>query len=178
MAAKLERNRLIFGAMLLAAITLGEIVLHELHLPAWPVFFVMMFFFLAHMDKKAAPNIIIGALVGIGCFVTARPVIVALAPITGLAMGRLLYLLVVVGAIIVFREMVPVMLNDYAFAYLLLSGMAAKASSFPPNPLSWMAVTLVGGILIILAILGMRQIVVVMATRRARRAVVKIKQSQ
>ncbi len=52
------------GGMLLVLIAVGETILHEFDLPAWPPLFVMLFFFLTHMDKKAAPNIIIGALVG------------------------------------------------------------------------------------------------------------------
>jgi hypothetical protein len=165
--AMLDQNRLMFGAMLLVLIAIAEIVLHEFNLPAWPVFFVMMFFFLAHMDKKTAPNIIIGALVGIGCFIVARPVIAAIAPITGIAVGRLLYLLVVVGAIILFREKVPMALNDYAFAYLLLSGLASKALPSPHSPFIWMAVTLFGGTIIIFAILGIRKIVVAIARKKA-----------
>ena len=164
--AKFDRNRLMFGAMLLAAIAVGEIVLHELHLPAWPVFFIMVFFFLAHMDKKVAPNIIIGALAGIGCMVMARPIVTAIAPFTGAAMGRLIYILTIVAAIILFREMVPMVFNDYFFAYFLVSGLAAKAS-FPPRPYTWMAVTLVGGTLLICAVLGMRKLVARAARKRA-----------
>lgn len=168
--AKLDKNRLIFGAMLLVLITITEIVLHALQVPGWPVLFVMLFFFLVHMDKKAAPNIIIGALVGIGCFVIAKPVIRAIYPITGLEMGRLLFILVIVAAIILFKEIVPMVFNDYTFAYLLISGLAAKIPSPSPNPYIWMAVTLVGGTLFIFAILGMRKIVTVMAIKRARAA--------
>jgi hypothetical protein len=157
--------------MLLAVIAVSEIILHELQLPNWPVFFVMMFFFLAHTDKNAVPNIIIGALVGIGCFVIARPIIVAMFPVLGLPTARMLYLLVVVGVIVLFREMVPMALNDYTFAFFLLSGMASRARSHTSNnPLVWMLLTLVGGTILILAILGIRKIVVVIETSRARKA--------
>jgi hypothetical protein len=163
---RINKNRLIMGAMLLVLIAVGETILHELHLPTWPPLFVMLFFFLAHMDKKVAPNIIIGALAGIGCFVIARPVIVAVAPITGVAMGRLLFILAVVSAIVLFREMAPMVFNDYTFAYLLVSGLSAKNPD-PPDPFILMAVTLVGGTLFILAILGMRKTVESMARKRA-----------
>lgn len=171
--AKLDKNRLIFGALLLVLITMAEIVLHALQIPGWPVLFVMLFFFLAHMDKKVAPNIIIGALVGIGCFVIAKPIIRILYPITGLEMGRLLFILAIVAAIILFKEIVPKVFNDYTFAYLLISGLAAKVPSSSPNPYIWMAVTLVGGTFFIFAILGMRQIVTIMAIKRARAAAAK-----
>jgi hypothetical protein len=164
------RNRLIFGVMLLAVITLADIILHELHLPSWPMFMILMFFFLAHIDKNVAPNIIIGALLGIACFDIARPIILPLVPFTGLFTARLMYLLGTVGSIILFREFVPIAFNDYAFAFLLLSGMASRErSDTASNPLAWMIVTLVGGTLIILAILGIRQIIVVIETRSVRK---------
>ena len=43
--AKLDKNRLIFGTLLLVSITIAEIVLHAFHLPGWPILFVMLFFF-------------------------------------------------------------------------------------------------------------------------------------
>ena len=164
--AKLDKNRLMFGAMLLVLIALGEIVLHKLNLPTWPVFLIMVFFFLAHMDKKVAPNIIIGAIAGIGCMIIARPIVTAIAPFTGLPMGRLLYILGVVAAIILFRDMVPMVFNDYFFVYFLISGLASKAYPPRPNPFVWMVVSLVGGTTFILAILGIRRIVVAIARKR------------
>ncbi len=156
------------GGMLLVLIAVGETILHEFDLPVWPPLFVMLFFFLAHMDKKVAPNIIIGALVGIGCFIIARPVITAIAPITGATIGRLLFILAIVSAIVLFREMAPMIFNDYAFAYLLITGLASKNPD-PPDPYILMAVTLVGGTLFILAILGMRKTVEIMARKRAKK---------
>lgn len=164
------RNRLIFGAMLLSLITVADIILHEFHLPSWPMFMILMFFFLAHTEKDVAPNIIIGTLLGIACFDIARPIIVPLVPFTGLFGARLLYLLGMVGSIILFREFVPIAFNDYAFAFLLLSGMASRERpETASNPITWMVVTLVAGTIIILAILGIRQIIVVIETRRARK---------
>ena len=119
------------------------------------------------MDKKVAPNIIIGALVGIGCFIIARPVITAIAPITGATIGRLLFILAIVSAIVLFKEMAPMIFNDYAFAYLLITGLASKSDR--PDPYILMAVTLVGGTLFILAILGMRKTVEIIARKRAKK---------
>jgi hypothetical protein len=163
---KFNKNRLMMGGMLLVLIAIGETILHEFDLPAWPPLFVMLFFFLSHMDKKAAPNIIIGALVGIGCFIIARPIVVAIAPITGAATGRLLFILAIVAAVVLFREMAPMVFNDYAFAFLLIAGLASKNPD-PPDPYVLMAVTLIGGSLFIAAILGMRKTVEAMARKRA-----------
>jgi len=165
--AKLDKNRLIFGVMLLVLIAVGEVVLHKVNVPAWPVFLVMVFFFLAHMDKKVAPNIIIGAIAGILCMIIARPVVATISPVTGLQLARLLCIMGVVAAIILFREMVPMVFNDYFFAYFLISGLASKAYPPRPNPIVWIAVTLVGGTILILAILGIRKIVASMARKRA-----------
>jgi hypothetical protein len=162
---RVSKNRLMMGGMLLVLIAVGETILHEFDLPAWPPLFVMLFFFLAHMDKKVAPNIIIGALTGIGCFMIARPIITIIAPITGVAMGRLVFILAVVSAIVLFREMAPMVFNDYTFAYLLITGLAAKNPD-PPDPLILMAVTLVGGTIFIFAILGMRKTVVALERKR------------
>jgi hypothetical protein len=167
--AKLDRNRAIFGTILVGLIAAGEIIIHHLHLPTWPVFFVMVFFFLAHMDIKVAPNIIIGSLVGIGFYIIARPIIVAIMPITGVPMGRLLYVLAVVFLIAMFREILPIVLNDYTFAFLLLSGLASKVPPSPPKPITWMLVTLIGGTICIFFILGIRKIVVAIETKRVKR---------
>jgi len=161
------RNRLIFGAMLLAVISIVDIILHELRLPSWPMFMILMFFFLAQANKKVAPHIIVGALLGIACFDIARPIIVALTPYTGVFGARLLYLLGMVGSIILFREFVPVAFNDYAFAFLLLSGMASRERTDTySNPISWMTVTLLGGTIIILAILGIRRTVAAIESKK------------
>lgn len=79
----------------------------------------------------------------------------------------LIYILGVVAAIILFREMVPIVFNDYFFAYFLLSGLAAKAYVPRQNPSVWMAVTLAGGTILIFAILGIRKIVMAVARKRA-----------
>jgi hypothetical protein len=162
-----ETNRLIFGGMLLTLIAVGEVVLHELHLPSWPVFFVMVFFFLSHMDRMMIPRIIIGAIAGIACMLIARPVVVALAPFIGAPLGRLLYILAVVAAIILFKDHVSMVFNDYCFAYFLISGMATKVSRAPNDPYIWIAVTLVGGTILVYSIMGMRKITEILARKRA-----------
>ena len=46
----IKKERLIFGAYLIVLIIMLELVLHHFHLPAWPVFLVMIFFFESHID--------------------------------------------------------------------------------------------------------------------------------
>ena len=52
-----DRNRLVFGLYLLGLIAVFEIGTGKLHLPAWPAFIAMIFFFSEHMDPKKVPHI-------------------------------------------------------------------------------------------------------------------------
>ena len=166
--------RFIFTVLLLSFILIAETILHKMHLPTWPPFFVMLFFFLHHEDKEQIPKIIIGALVGISCFVIARPIVRMLAPFMNPEMGRTLFVLGIVAAIIWLKEDVPRVINDYTFAFLLLSGIAARWPEYTPvAPYIWMADTLVFGLLFIFAIMGIRKTVVFIATKRERAALLR-----
>jgi hypothetical protein len=145
--ATLNRQRLVFGLYLLVLIAVFEIATGRLHVPAWPAFVAMVFFFAEHMDPKKVPHILIGGAVGIACILLARPVIGALAPLLGADLARLAFILLLVYAIVAFGEMVPVLLNNYAFMYLTIVGIAVQLPS--PNPFLWMAITVVGGAILI-----------------------------
>lgn len=43
---------IIFLVLLLAIVMVGEFVMEGMHLPTWPAFIVMIFFFMAHMNMK------------------------------------------------------------------------------------------------------------------------------
>jgi hypothetical protein len=141
--AKLDPQRLIFGAYLLILIVAAELVFGHLHLPAWPAFMVMIFFFMEHMDGKKIPHIVIGGSCGIACLIAAKYMVTALAPSLGVEGATILFIVLVVYAIVAFGEIAPKVFNNYAFMYLTVSGVAAKAPD--PNPLQWMAIELVGG---------------------------------
>jgi hypothetical protein len=140
-------QRLIFGLYLLPLIAVFEVATGHLHVPAWPAFIAMVFFFAEHMDPKKALHILVGGAAGIACILLARPFIGALAPLVGPEIGRLVFILVLVYAIVAFGEMLPIVFNNYAFMYLTVTGVAAQLPN--PNPFLWMAITLVGGAFLI-----------------------------
>jgi hypothetical protein len=144
---KFDRQRLIFGLYLLVLIAAFEIGAGHLHVPAWPAFIAMIFFFVEHMDVKKAPAILVGGVFGIACILLAKPVIGALAPLIGLELGRLVYILLLVYAIVAFGERLPILFNNYAFMYLTVTGLAVQLPN--PNPFLWMAMTAVGGALLV-----------------------------
>jgi len=161
----LKKDRLIFGVFLLVLIIAIELVLHEWHLPAWPIFMVMIFFFEMHMDTSRAHRIILGGLVGIGCYVATVKFVETTAPWLGIATARLAFICTVVYAIVAFGEILPAIFNNYAFMFYLISGLAAQAGK--PAPLLWAAMEVVGGALVILGILLIRRIMAKISSSNA-----------
>jgi hypothetical protein len=159
---KFDKQRLIFGLYLLVLIAAFEIVTGKLHLPAWPAFIAMIFFFEAHMDVKKVPAILVGGAFGIALILLATPIITALAPLIGADLGRLVYILALVYAIVAFGEMVPILFNNYAFMYLTVTGIAVQLPK--PNPFLWMAMTLVGGAILLGGVVAIGRMMMAMAT--------------
>lgn len=159
---KFDKQRLIFGLYLLVLIAAFEIVSGKLHIPAWPAFLAMIFFFEAHLDVKKAPQILVGGAFGIALILLATPIITALAPLIGADLGRLVYILALVYAIVAFGEMVPILFNNYAFMYLTVTGLAVQLPN--PNPFLWMAIALVGGAILIGGVVAIGRMMMAMAT--------------
>lgn len=149
-----SKQRLVFGVFLLILIVALELVLHGLHLPTWPAFLVMIFFFEAHMDKGRAPHLIVGGLVGILCYLFTVEFVSLAGPIMGMAVARLVFICVVVYAIVALGESLPMIFNNYAFMFFLVSGLAARAIDQPPQPLLWILVELVGGLVVVGGVLA------------------------
>jgi hypothetical protein len=166
--AKLSKDRLIFGVLLIVLVALGEIILAHLKLATWPAFMVMIFFFEAHMDMKRAANILVGGLFGIANLIIIKVFLEAAAPSLGLELAKLIYILVFVYAIVALGEIVPVLFNNYTFMYFLVAAVAAKAPN--PNVFSWMGVEVVGGALFIAGILGIVKILESLAKKKAIKA--------
>jgi hypothetical protein len=59
------------------------------------------------------------------------------------------YILLAVYAIVAFGEMVPLVLNNYAFLYFTIGGLALQAPGANPNV--WLFMALLGGGLLIAA---------------------------
>ncbi len=159
----LKKERLIFGIYLLVLIVAIELVLHQFHWPAWPVFMVMIFFFEAHMDRAKAPHLLIGAVVGISCYVLTVQFVELAATSLGVATARLIFICTVVYAIVAFGEIIPMVFNNYAFMFYLVSGLAARVGGETPQPLQWMLLAVIGGSLVIVGIIGIGRLMAMTA---------------
>jgi hypothetical protein len=164
--AKLDKQRLVFGVFLLVLIAAFEIVTGKLHLPAWPAFLAMIFFFVEQMNPKKAPHILLGGAFGVAAILAAGPMIGALAPVMGVELARLAFILVAVYAIVAFGEMVPILFNNYAFMSLTVTGLAVQLPN--PNPFLWMAMGVVGGALLIGGVVLIGRIMMAMASPAAK----------
>ena len=163
--AKLSKDRLIFGLLLIVLIAIGEIVLTKLKLATWPAFMIMIFFFEAHMDTKKAANILLGGLFGIANLILIKMFLDAAAPSLGLDLAKLVYILVFVYLIVALGEVVPILFNNYCFMFFLVAGLAAMTPA--PNVFQWMGVEIVGGGLFIAGILCIMKILGAMAAKKA-----------
>jgi len=164
---KLKKERLIFGLFLLVLIVIIELLLHHFHLAAWPAFLVMIFFFETHMDYKRASHIIVGGLFGILCLVLTGIFVKTFAPVMGYMTAKLTFICIVVYAIVAFGEIVPMVFNNYAFMFFLVSGLAARLQDPAPNPWLWMGIEVVAGILIILGIKGIGMLMALILAPKA-----------
>jgi hypothetical protein len=149
---KFNRQRLIFGLYLLVLIAAAVLITGRFKLPAWPAFMAMIFFFVEDMDPRKAPQILVGGMFGIACILAATAVIGALAPLIGVEYATLAYILGIVYAIVALGEMVPLLFNNFAFMYLTVTGIAVQLPA--PNPYLWMAITGIGGALLIAGVIG------------------------
>jgi hypothetical protein len=162
--AKLDKQRLIFGLFLIAFIIIIELVLEHFHLPAWPAFLVMIFFFETHMDPKRASHIVVGGLFGILCMILTGIFVKAFAPTLGVMTAKLTFICLVVYAIVALGEILPMLFNNYAFMFYLVSGLAATVPEPAPNPYLWMGIALMGSTLIILGVMGIGTLMALLFT--------------
>jgi len=152
--AAVRKERLLFGVFLLILIVAIELVLHRFHLPTWPAFMIMIFYFETHMDKSRAPHLILGGAVGIVCYMLTAQFVEAWGPAMGTATARLLCICLAVYAIVAFGEVLPMVFNNYAFMLFLVSGLAANLEGMTPEPWLWLGIQSIGGTIVILAIIG------------------------
>lgn len=155
---KIDRNKLLFGFLLIIIIAIGEIIFHLLHLPAWPAFLIMIFFFISHMDKKLILNMLAGGAFGILMTIVANYIITLLVTF-GLDQfsAFLIFVLVFVYSIVVLGEILPIFFNSYAFMSLLFTTTYMKTPN-PQNAIVLTAILLIGGGIFIIAILGIAKI--------------------
>ena len=140
---KIDRPRLIFGMFVLLFIVVLAVVCANFKWPTWPAFVVWILFFLEQMSAKKVPQILVGSVSGIGLLLIAPFIVEPLTALVGHDLSVLVFILLAVFAIIVFGEVVPLILNNYAFLFLTVAGLALGLSN--PNPYLWMALAVIGG---------------------------------
>lgn len=169
MAKKLDKIRLLFGLFLLPVVAIGSILAHLVEIPAWPAFLVMIFFFMVQRDKKQIPNIMVGVAFGILMIFPLGFLIKMLEGSFSTFTVGLVYILVFVAAIIIFGEMLPIILNNYAFIAMLVTIVEMNAK-VRVHPLKLLAMEIVGGAFFIGAILGIVKILTILFTRKMAKA--------
>lgn len=119
----------VFLALLLIVVMVADIVMDGAHIPTWPAFMVMIFFFFAHGDLKAAPAILIGGAFGIFNMVIISAFIPAAAPILFGSLSiesayhtKLIYICLFIGSIVYLKDLIPWVFNNYAFMLFTVSG--------------------------------------------------------
>lgn len=162
------KYRVSFAVLLVALIMVGELFFHHFELPAWPAFMVMVFFFLAHANPAEAKNILAGGAFGIVCAVLSRLTVENVGPALGDPFyAVLLFVAIFVTSIVLLKDAIPLLFNDYAFMFYLVSANIAKAAGVnllaAAYPLTLLGVQLIGGTIFILGILLIKKILAPMA---------------
>lgn len=116
-------------------------------LPAWPMFFVTIFFFTMGADVKNIPSIFLSGLAGIVFAWSLIKLLAVMAPIMGEFPATAILLFAVLAIIIVSGNFLPGVFNNIAFAYLTIC--AIDMSIVEERFLGWMAMHLVGGAIIL-----------------------------
>jgi hypothetical protein len=154
---KFNRHSLIFGLYLLVLVAIAQYIGDYFELPLWPAYMCLIFFFVDQMDAKKAAHIIVGGIAGIAGILLFPPVIGFLAPYIGVEASKIGLILALVYAIVAFNASLPIVFNNYSFMFLTVSGLALRAPG--ARPFVWMAVTGLGGGLLIGGVIGIGRIV-------------------
>lgn len=153
MGTVFSKQKLITGVLLLAIIVVLEWVLHHFKLPTWPVFMVMVFVFMSHQDNKEIPKILAGGAFGIYNFVILKAWMGMTAALFGTWESSIAYVCIFVFCIVLFMDILPVIFNNYAFMYFLVTAVAASLPS--PNPILWIGCELIGGAAVVILLIGL-----------------------
>lgn len=177
---KPNKIRLLFGLYLLVLVVIGEVALHLLHVPSWPAFIAMVFFFFAERDSKKIPNILAGGTFGILSMYLAIGLIIVLIkylliPVlkleynTALFIGIVIFIVIFVYAIIGLGETFPIILNNFAFMAMLMTSVYNKITEPEPALAIWKIslIYLVAGAAMIYGILLIVKIMTIQLTPRA-----------
>lgn len=133
----------IFLALLLVLIMAGELILEPRHLATWPAFLVMIFFFMAHMNIKEAPAILLGSAFGIFNLVLIVYWFGVTVPLLGgdmakytdpqtveaMFIAKLIYVALFVALIVFLKDIIPWIFNNYAFMCFTVAAAVAGGNT-------------------------------------------------
>lgn len=150
-----NKASLLTTVLILTWIALGELTLHLTGLPTWPVFACMVCFFLAEQKTSEIAKIVVGAVTG-EFMMWVLPVLwmPAVSGALGAFAAQVVFVLIFVGCIVLFGHVLPWFLNSNTFMFFLIAAIAT-----PVVPFTWMAVSAIGGTVIILGCVGISKVV-------------------
>lgn len=133
----------IFLGLLLILIMAGELILEPMHMATWPAFMVMIFFFMAHMNIKEAPAILLGGAFGIFNLVLIKYWFGVTVPLLGgdmtkytdphtveaMFQSKLIYVALFVALIVFLKDVIPWIFNNYAFMFFTVAAAIANGNT-------------------------------------------------
>lgn len=112
-------------------------------LPAWPMFFVTIFFFIQGADPKKIASIFLGGAVGILIAFGLVMLLGVIAPSIGVVAATAILVFVALAIIILGGTVLPALLNNVTFAYLTVC--AINLESIKSSTVGWLIMLIVGG---------------------------------
>ena len=138
-----NKINVIFLVLLLVLIMAGELILEPMHYDIWPAFMIMIFFFMAHMNIKEAPEILLGSAFGLFNLVLIVYWFGLTVPFLGgdmakytdphtveaMFLSKLIYIALFVALIVFLKDVIPWVFNNYAFMCFTVSAAVAGGNT-------------------------------------------------
>ncbi len=141
---RIEKQDMIFSILILLWIFLVNIVTPLVTTaPAWPMFFVTIFFFTMEGNVKKIPSIFLSGAVGIGMTYLIVKGMYILKPLIGIQITTACLIFGALALIIVGGNYLPIVFNNTTFAYLTIA--AIDLTIVEDNVLDWMTMLILGG---------------------------------
>lgn len=116
-------------------------------LPAWPMFFVTIFFFTLGANVKQIPTIFLSGIMGILSAFVLIKLLGVMAPVLGEVSATLILLFSVLAIIIVGGNFLPVLFNNITFCYLTVCTI--DMALIEGSTTGWLLMHIVGGMVIL-----------------------------
>lgn len=121
--AKPTKPDLIIHVVIWAWILIVNVAAHAMHLEAWPMYFIPLFFFLLDADVKKIVMIFASSAIGIILAFCLRSGMMLLAPAFGEMPAFIMVIAAVLGILLIGGTYAPGFLNNIAFAYLIAASI-------------------------------------------------------